>query len=374
MKALTTSCRALAAALALLLAPALASAQILIGQTAGFTGAAEAGVKETTAGARLYFDAVNARGGVAGQKLELISLDDRFEPKLAADNAQTLIVQRKVIALLLTRGTPHTEAVAPLLVQFKIPLVGPSTGATLFHEPVHPYIFNVRATYQREAERAVKHLSTVGLQRIAVLRTDDSFGADGATGAAKGFASASLRPVLEHKFNRDKPDFSAIAAQLVKADAQAVLFIGAGASVAEGTRAIRAAGSKAQIVTLSNNASSGFIKQMGEHARGTIVSQVFPPERSRAMPMIREAIEMAGAGAAETLSPAMLEGFAAAKVLVDALRRTKPPFTPEKLLAGLNATRNLDLGGMELSYSATDHTGLDFVDLSIVGGDGTFRR
>ena len=63
-----------------------ASAQIRIGQTAGFSGAAAAGVKETTEGAKLYLDAVNKAGGIGNQQIELISLDDKFEPPLAADD------------------------------------------------------------------------------------------------------------------------------------------------------------------------------------------------------------------------------------------------------------------------------------------------
>ncbi|MFN7864128.1 MAG: ABC transporter substrate-binding protein, partial [Curvibacter sp.] len=103
-------------ALLLALASAAAQAQILIGQTAGFSGPVAAGVKETTDGARLYIDAVNARGGVAGQKIELtISLDDRFDPKQAAENARILIEERNVAALFLSRGTPHSEAIMPLL-------------------------------------------------------------------------------------------------------------------------------------------------------------------------------------------------------------------------------------------------------------------
>ena len=88
--------------------------QILIGQTAGFTGPVAAGVKENTDGARLWLDAVNARGGIAGQQLELVSLDDKFDPKLAAENARKL-ADRGAIALFLTRGTPPTEAVLPVL-------------------------------------------------------------------------------------------------------------------------------------------------------------------------------------------------------------------------------------------------------------------
>ena len=103
-------------ALAGLLVSALlgtAQAQIVIGQTAGFTGAVAAGVKETTDGARLWIDTVNARGGVNGQKIQLVSLDDKFDPKNAAENARKLIEEQNVSAMFLTRGTPHTEAIIP---------------------------------------------------------------------------------------------------------------------------------------------------------------------------------------------------------------------------------------------------------------------
>ena len=107
-------------------------AEIKIGQTAGRTGAVAASVGEATQGAKLYFDAVNARGGIGGQPIQLVSLDDKFDPKLAAENAKQLIDQG-VVALFLNRGTPHTQAIMPLLDQYKVPLVGPSTGAMVLH-------------------------------------------------------------------------------------------------------------------------------------------------------------------------------------------------------------------------------------------------
>ncbi|MDI1238033.1 MAG: ABC transporter substrate-binding protein [Polaromonas sp.] len=349
-------------------------AQILIGQTAGFTGPVGAGVKETTEGAKLYIDAVNAKGGVNGQKIELISLDDKFDPKLAGENARKLIEENNVLALFLTRGTPHTEAMLPLLDKYGVPLIGPSTGAMVLHQPVKKHVFNVRATYQREAEKAVSHLNSMGITRIGVVYADDSFGADGVAGAQKGFAAAKLQPALLEKFNRGKPDFGPIVPKLVQSNAQAIIMVASGQAVVDGMKAFRAAGSAAQIVTLSNNASSGFIKSLGDNARGVIVTQVFPYERSIAYGMVKEAQEMAKAKGAGDISPAMLEGFAAAKVLVEGLRRAGAKPTREKIQTALEGIRKFDIGGLEVNYSTEDHTGLDFADLSIIGTDGKFRR
>ena len=355
------------------LAPAWALSQILIGQTAGFSGTVAAGVKETTDGAKLYLDAVNARGGVNGQKIELVSLDDKFDPKLAAENAKILIEQKNVLALFLTRGTPHNEAIVPVLDANDVVLVGPSTGAMVLHQPIKRHVFNVRATYQREAEKAITHLHTLSITRIAVVYADDSFGTDALEGANKGFAKAGIQPAVVIKADRSKPDYKTIIPAITGKDAQAVVWLGSGNAVADGIKALRVARSAAQVVTLSNNASTGFIKSLGPDARGVIVTQVFPSERSVAYAMVKEAMGLAKEKNLE-LSPAMLEGFASAKVLVEGLRRAGANPTRAKLVGALEGMKKFDLGGLEVSYGPDDHTGLEFADLSIIGADGKFKR
>ncbi|MEJ8840256.1 ABC transporter substrate-binding protein [Ramlibacter sp. AN1133] len=355
------------------LAPLWACSQIVIGQTAGFSGPVAAGVKETTDGARLWIDSVNAKGGVNGQKIELVSLDDKFEPPLAAANAKVLIEEKNVLAMFLNRGTPHTEAILPLLEAHGVALVAPSTGAMLLHQPVKKTIFNVRSTYQREAEKAVSHLHTLGISRIVVVHADDSFGLDGLEGANKGFAKAGIQPVAVIKADRGKPDYSKIIPPITSKDAQAVLWIASGNAVADGVKALRAAKSAAQVVTLSNNASAGFVKSLGSAGHGVIVTQVFPSVRSYAYGFVKDAAALAKEKNLE-LSPQMLEGFVAAKVLVEGLRRAGPNPTRAKVVAALESIRKFDLGGLELNFGPEDHTGLDFADLSIIGADGKFKR
>lgn len=365
--------RLLAALLLSAFAP-LAAAQILVGQTSGFTGPVASGVKENTEGAKLVFEAVNAAGGVHGQKIELVSLDDGFDPKRAADNARRLITEKQVVALFMNRGTPHTQAIQPLLQEHKVPLVAPSTGAMVLHDPVDRWVFNVRAPYQKETEKAVLHLAGTGVTRIGVAHVDDSFGADCTIGAMRGFDKARLRAAFVLKFNRDKPDFAPIVAGVNKLDIQALVLIGAAQSVADATRTLRASGSRATIVTVSNNASSGFIKLMGEHGRGAIVTQVFPSERNLGLPMVKEAHSLATARGFTELTPAMLEGFAGAKVLVEGLKRAGPNPSRQRLRDALEGMGRVDIGGVEVGYSPTDHTGMEYADLSIIGVDGRFRR
>ncbi|MFG6413409.1 ABC transporter substrate-binding protein [Roseateles sp. DC23W] len=347
-------------------------ADITVGQTAGITGPVAGSVKEVTQGAKIYFDSVNASGGIGGQKILLLSMDDQFDPKVSAANAKALI-DKGVIALFLTRGTPHTQAIMPLLTEHKIPLVAPSTGAMVLHKPVHPWVFNVRASYQREAERAIEHLSLIGVTSIALVQVNDSFGDDAAAGAMAGLAKTNKKPVAHEKYSRDQPDMKQLVARVLTKSPQAVMFIGAGAAVVEGMKAVRAGGSTAQLVTLSNNASAAFVRDLGDTGRGVIVSQVFPYERSIAKSVIKEALDVASKASLE-LTPSMVEGYVSAKVLVEGLKRAGKQPTRQSLRTALDGMSNVDLGGIELGYAPGDHTGLDYVDLSIVDQGGKFRR
>ena len=313
--------KALVLACALALTASAAFAQLRIGQTVGVTGAVAATVKESMQGAQLYLDHVNAKGGVGGEKIEIVTLDDAFGVKKAEANARTLIEERGVLALFMSRGTPHTEAINTVLEQHRVALIGPSTGAMVLHQPVKPYIFNVRATYQREAERAMAHLASIGVRKVAVVHVDDSFGADGLQGARNGLKAARVG---------------------------------------------------GQYLTLSNNASGGFIKLLGDQAQGVIVSQVMPASLN--FGLVKEATQLAKAKGVDEVSPAMLEGFASAKVLVEGLRRAGAKPSRASLHQALDNLGRLDLGGLVLDYSPSDHTGLDFADLSIVGTGGRFRR
>lgn len=348
------------------------TAQIRIGQTVGVTGTVAATVKESMLGAQLYLDQVNAKGGVGGEKIELITLDDAFDVKKAEANARTLVEERGVLALFMSRGTPHTEAINTVLEQHHVALIGPSTGAMVLHKPLKRYIFNVRATYQREAERTMAHLVSLGVTRVAVVHVDDSFGADGLEGARNGLKAAGLEPVTVAKFDRTKPDFAPVLPALKAAAPQAVLIIGSGTAVVEGIRSFKGAGVGGQYLTLSNNASGGFIKLLGDLGHGVVVSQVSPA--SQGFALVKDANQLARAQGVNEVSPAMLEGFVSAKVLVEALRHAGAKPTRASLHSALENLGRIDLGGLSLDYSTSDHTGLDFSDLSIISASGKFRR
>jgi len=372
MKRLVAATFCLAGLAAHAQAPGVTNERILIGQTAGFTGTQAGAVTENTAGAKLYIEWVNKNGGVNGRKIELVSLDDVFDPKKAGANAKVLIEEKKVFALFLTRGTPHNEQIIPHIKANGVPLIAPSTGAQLLHEPVNPLIFNVRSKYQLEAEKGIVQLSTMGIQRIGVIHVDDSFGRDALAGAVRGFSEAGVKPLGIWSYDRTTPKFEPSVTALLATNPQAAVLLGSGSHVAEIVKQIRAKTKGMQLLTLSNNASSSFVKSLGGNAHGVIVTQVFPNPKMATTPIAVEMQRLAKATPGAVVSHQAMEGFAAAKVLVEGLKRAGRKLTRESFVAALDGLRGFDLGGLKVDYSPSDHTGIEYVELSIIGRKGDF--
>ncbi|WP_457447302.1 ABC transporter substrate-binding protein [Roseateles sp. P5_E4] len=352
---------------------AFAQSTLRIGMVAGFSGPVAGIVQESAEGAKLYFDSVNAQGGIKGQNIELVTQDDKYDPATAVAAAKSLANQG-VLALMLSRGTGPTEALLPVLKENKLPLIAPATGAISLREPVQPWVYHLRASYQKEAERAVKHLAGIGVKRITIVQVNDPFGNDAGKGAIKGLDDIKLRAMSNLRFDRNKPDLAPTMQAIAKAGIEAVVLIGPAYAVVEGVQALRAAGSTAHVATLSNNAAADFVKALGNDSRGVIVTQLFPYERSTANLMVREALSLAKSAGRNELTPAHVEGFAAAKLIVEALKRAPgKEITRESLAKALDGAR-IDLGGLQVHYSEKEHSGLEYTDVSIVGEDGKFKR
>jgi ABC-type branched-subunit amino acid transport system substrate-binding protein len=358
--------------LVLLPAAALAGPPFRIGNSGPSTGPNSASMIELLDGAKLYFDSVNAGGGIKGRRVEFLQRDDNFEVPRTVANVGRLIDEDRVDALLLVRGTPHNEAILPLIDRAGVPLIGPSTGAMVLHDPVRRNVFNVRTAYRLEAQKLARVLGELGKQRVALIHPRDSFGEDVAQGIVAGLAERSLQPAVVYKFDRTAVDVEKAVPEVRRGNPDAIVLIGAGSAVVKGVEALRKDGVHAPIATVSNNASTGFIKALGGHANGVMVTQVFPDERVASIPLTREATRLARERNLD-LTPAMLEGYTAAKVTVEALRRCAGQCSRAELLRALESL-DMDLGGVRLAYSPADHSGMKFTDLSIIDKSGRFRR
>jgi branched-chain amino acid transport system substrate-binding protein len=346
---------------------------LLIGQTADYSGPQASAVKETTEATRAYFDLVNKAGGINGRKIALESMDDGFDPKRTVANAGTLISEKHVLALMLSRGTANAEALIPVTRAHKVMVFAPVGGSELMHNPADHYLFNIRPMHRLEAEKAVAQLSAQGLRKIAIVYVDDALGNDAVKGALAGLKGASLEPSALVTIPRGEPKVEAAVDKIVKSQPDAVLGICIAKSCAALVKQLRAKGSGAQFVSLSNTSSSGYVKDLESNARGVIVTQVYPFPFSDTLAISKE-FRVLAAQYNLASSYSAMEGFIAAKVMTEALRRAGPNPTSESLIRAMEKMSKLDVGGFVVDFLGHGRTGSEFMEMTMISKGGRFIR
>lgn len=346
---------------------------VLLGQSAALSGPAAALGTEMREGALAYFQQVNAGGGVSGRKIELRSLDDGYEPERAKANTQKLIETDRVFALFGYVGTPTSQASLPILTAGKVPFFGAFTGAELLRDPFNRYVFNLRASYFDETEKMVNHLVTGGKKNIAVFHQSDSFGQAGLTGVENAMRRRNLKISAAGTVERNTTDVAAAVKAIGAAKPDAVIMVSAYRSCAEFVRQAKKAGIATDFFNVSFVGAKALSSDLGTDGYGVMIAQVVPFPWAPNIPLVKEYQQaMAKANPQSALSFTSLEGYMAAKVFVEGLRRAGRDLTRERLIAGLESLRDYDAGGFGVTFAAGNHNGSKFVDLTMIGRDGKF--
>ena len=374
MKRLATCLLSLA-----LTAPGLSSAEsgvspgtVLLGQSAPLTGPAAALGTEMRTGAKVYFDYVNSKGGVYGRKIELSSLDDGYEPARTVPNTKKLIEEEKVFALFGYVGTPTSVAALPVFTQAKVPFFGAFTGAEVLRDPLNPYIFNVRASYYDETEKIVEQLVSTGAKNIAVFYQNDAYGQAGLKGVQRAMAKRDLKISATATVERNTIAVGAAVKTIFAVQPDAVIMISAYTSCGEFIREMKKAGSAAQFYNVSFVGSQALADNLGKEGVGVAISQVIPFPWAPSVPVIKEYQELMLKAGQKEFTFTTVEGFIAAKVFVEGLKRAGKDLNREKFIAALETMGDVDVGGYFVSFSPKNHNGSHFVDLTIIARDGKF--
>ena len=232
--------------------PGITPSSILIGQTGVFSGPVAEPALQYRSGAQLYFDAVNARGGVAGRKIKLVSYDDKFDPKLAAENTKKLLGEDKVFALFGYIGTGAIVASMPQINEHRIPVVGALSGSDGLRDPKMNLIFHTRASYLAETDKMVEQLKSTGVKSIAVVYQDDPFGKAGLKSAQGAFERQGVKPAIEASVDMGKLDaLGPTIEQVARSQPGAIIMITAGKASTAFIKSYLKTGSRPQFFGVS---------------------------------------------------------------------------------------------------------------------------
>lgn len=345
--------------------------EIVVGHVSGYTGPVAKDSGDIGQGAQVLFDAENAHGGVNGRHIRLVVADDNFK----ADNTLKLVgdMKGKVVALLPTVGSANLAALVKAGV-LETPMVGTIPSPEYVRKWENKNIFHIRASDQQQTERILDQLITVGTTNIAILVSNNPFGeqATKLVGAYLENRKLKLAAVGVYTLVGPKADFTPGLKALEGKSYQALIMFGPPQIIADSIKALKAKGETAQLYTLSF-ADSNLIVQTAslQGARGVVISQVMPNLNTSTIPLIK-AFQSDFAKFSKTKGDPSyynLEGYVSAKLIVEAIRRTKDA-SPEGVRRGLEQMRDLDLGGYIVNFSPTNHEGSSFVDLSMINSVG----
>lgn len=364
----------------LLSIPMFASAQngvypdrIVFGQTAVFSGPAQALGKAMHNGLLAAFAGVNQNGGIHGRQLVLRSYDDGYEPDEAAANTRRLLSEDPVFALIGSVGTPTSRAILPIVIEHKVPLIGPFTGAAFLRTPEQRYVINVRASYAQETEQWIRYLvDEQGLRRIAVFYQDDSFGQAGLKGIKQALRKRGMRLVARGSYARNLTAVHSALFTIRKAQPDAVAIVGAYRPAAEFIRLALSMDMQPLFINISFVGTSALVQELGEDRAGVIVTQVVPSPWNNSLPLVAQyQRDLASIDPNATPNHVSLEGYIVGRLTMAVLSTLPDTLTRENFLNQFYRQGEFHLGGFTLRYSPGDNQGSDRVYLTVIQADGS---
>jgi|JI10StandDraft_1071094.scaffolds.fasta_scaffold14708_5 branched-chain amino acid transport system substrate-binding protein len=361
------------------LSGAVHAADISIAQVAPLSGVLASTGQQMVLGGKIYFDWVNANGGIHGAKIKHIVRDDAYKVDETVRLTQEVLADPEVVALFGYAGTANISKLLAdgVLDAGGAPLIAPYTGGEALRNPFNPHIFHVRAGYGDETEHMVHQVATLGMTRIAVMYQDDAFGKAGLAGVEAAVAKRSKMKLVETAgYERNTDQVEDAVKKIHAAEPQAIIMISVNRSTAAFAKQYRGLGGGARLYNISVVDPVELVKLAGiKSVHGLGISQVVPFPFGAGKPVVREYHAlMRKYGGGQAPSYASFEEFLGAKVLVEGLRRAGPAPTRAKLVKGLESMSNFDLGGTSVQYSPTNRIGSRFVEVTVIGGSGKLLR
>lgn len=373
----------IAALLALAASPLLANAdsgvyddRIVFGQSAVFSGPNRNLGVQYRAGILAAFEERNAAGGVAGRAMEVISLDDGYEPDLAAANAERFVSENDVFAVIGAVGTPTSRRIAPILRSAEIPFVGPFTGTDFLRNTQrYPYVINLRTGYLQEIEVLVEHMLERGVARFGVIYQDDAFGRTVLANYKTVLDRYEIPILAKASYTRNSHAVHSALFSLEKADLEAILIVGSYAAGAEIINLANSLGHTYIMASLSFAPSHELTQEIAEPSPRIIMTEVMPSVRNPDLELVRNfsdaMAEMPGdALEGQTPHEVALEGYILGRFVISVLERMEGEWTRDDFVATALSPEPVQIDDWELRFEPGSSTGTDFIRLIDFGSYG----
>jgi branched-chain amino acid transport system substrate-binding protein len=348
---------------------------ILFGQAAALEGPSSALGQGMRQGILAAFEEINAKGGVYGRKLKLISRDDGYDPDRSVVQTVKLLDEDKVFALIGAVGTPTAIATVPITSARNVPFIGPFSGAEFLRKEDLHNVVNIRASYGAEAEAWIRHLTEdLHFKSIAIFYQDDSFGRDGLAGVKTALAKRGLELSAEGTFERNTRAVGAALHAIKRADPEAVVMVGTYGPCAEFIKLAHTKGFNPTFVAISFVGANALAKELGAEGNGVVVSQVVPFPWDQSLPLVADY-----RAAEKALDPRLtpdfvsLEGYLSGRLAAAALQRVGPDPTRADLLRVIGEVGRFDIGGDVITFGARARDLPPRVFLTVIQPDGTFK-
>jgi len=356
--------------------PGIDAERILFGQSAALSGPASGLGQAMRSGIAAAFAEANRNGGVHGRRLELVSLDDGYEPEAAIENTRTLINEHQVFALIGAVGTPTARSSVPVAAAAGVPYIAPFTGAPFLRDGQWRNVINLRASYYQETEAMMQFLTRRGLTRVAVAYQDDSFGRAGFRGAQLAMERRGLQPAATAVYPRNTIAVKTTLLDVMEGEPEAVIIVGAPAPVAAFLNWGRKLRLDMVFMTTSFAGGNALIRNLSNESldsAGLLMTQVVPPLIGDALPVVQEYLSALKQTAPDA-EPGFvsLEGYLAGRMAVVAMEQCGPDPRRDRVLPMLRDAGRIDLGGFSLEFGVDDYQGSDAVYLTVVSPDGEY--
>lgn len=318
-------------------------------------------------GLRLGFTEANAQGGVEGRPVELIALDDQYNPEIALENTRTLIEKKKVFALVGYLGSATTLVSLPLIEKAQLSLIGPCTGSERLRSPFRSEIFNVRASYFKEVQAIVDDIVLrQRLTKIAALLQADAYGSTGELALFEALKKHKLTLFGKGCYERGTTEVELACEHLATLKPQAVVVVGTYKASAAFVRRCREKGFNPVFLNLSFVGADPFLQEIGKDGESVYFSQVVPPPDSSDTAIVSQFRKAASAAGLRALQFSSLEGYMIAQVALHALRVAGVQLNRESFSRALETVRPDFVRDFNYDVNSESHRGSQRVWLTQV--------